>query len=61
MHSYFKNTNKRGNCSSLEMALIMYLILLCKYFIRKISSNWFVNKLKDVEERLIIITEHLQK
>ena len=50
MHSNFKNINKRGNCSSLVMALIMYLILLCKH-IRKISSNWFVNKLKDVEKK----------
>lgn len=50
MHSNLKDINKRRNFSNLEIVLIKFmLLLLCKYLIRKINSNWFVNNLKMVK------------
>lgn len=51
MYSNLKHINKIENCSNLETVLIKVL-LLCKYLIRKINSDWLVNKPKMIKKLL---------
>ena len=50
MYSTLKSINKRGNCGNLEMVLMKFLLLLCKYLIRKNQFKLVCKQAKDGEK-----------